>query len=219
MPPDPLRSIGLFWAAVKIRLARVRSPLLSASWDLQLEASTTRGIRNWQHQQLATSRISGIRNWRHPWLEHEDWKLRYIFQQVPLIVAMVWKLSIETKWSRLKKHVPYYHFSTKAYDGRPPKPLKSPLSRWLRRKFPHLYVNYNMLSDKPSQPSPLDVAPTDRLLGELRKQFSLPKQPEALPHTLQRDPSISPISIQFGQGFDWSPDCHGMGIGARVRIF
>ena len=47
------------------------------------------------------------------------------------------------------------------YNGRPPQPFKSPLRRWLRRKFPHLFDNYGMLSDKPSQLSPLDVAPTD----------------------------------------------------------
>lgn len=43
---------------------------------------------------------------------------------------------------------------------RPPQLFKSPLSRWLRRNFPHLFNDYDILSNKPSQPSPLDVVPT-----------------------------------------------------------
>lgn len=52
-------------------------------------------------------------------------------------------------------------FRSRPYNERPPQPFKSSLSRWLRRKFPPLFDYYDMLSDKPSQPSPLDVAPTN----------------------------------------------------------
>ncbi len=43
-------------------------------------------------------------------------------------------------------------FRLRPYNDRPPQLFKSPLSRW---------HDYDVLSDKPSQPSPLDVAPTD----------------------------------------------------------
>lgn len=50
-------------------------------------------------------------------------------------------------------------FRPRPYNERPPQSLKSPLSKWLRRKFPHLFNSYDTLSDKPSQASPLDFAP------------------------------------------------------------
>lgn len=91
-------------------------------------------------------------------------------------------------------------FQPRPYNERPPQAFKSPLNRWMHCKFPHFFDDYDMLSDKPSQSSPLDVAPVRIcLLGEQRKQFSFPKQPEALLHTLHRHPSISQISIRL----DW----------------
>ena len=47
-------------------------------------------------------------------------------------------------------------FRPRPYNERPPQSLKSPFSKWLRRKFPHLFDNYDKLSDKPSQASPFN---------------------------------------------------------------
>ena len=51
-------------------------------------------------------------------------------------------------------------FRRRPYNERPPQSLKSPFRKWLRRKFPHLFDNYNTLSDKPSQTHPFDFSPT-----------------------------------------------------------
>jgi hypothetical protein len=59
------------------------------------------------------------------------------------------------------------------------------------------------------------------LLGEVGNQFLLwlPKQMEALLHTLQRDPSTSQISIRLDWVLDRSFVCRGMDMGVRIRIF
>ena len=51
-------------------------------------------------------------------------------------------------------------FRPRPYNERPPQFLKSPFSKWLRRKFPYLFDNYDTLSDKSSQTSPFDFGPT-----------------------------------------------------------
>ena len=52
-------------------------------------------------------------------------------------------------------------FRHRPYNERLHQPSEGSLSRWLRRKFTRLFDDYDMLFDKPSQPSPLDVAPTN----------------------------------------------------------
>ena len=74
---------------------------------------------------------------------------------------MVLELSIEIIVKLNQEICALLSFFDQDLTMNPPQPFKSPLSRWLRRKFPHLLDDYDMLSDKPSQPSPLDVAPTD----------------------------------------------------------
>ena len=80
-------------------------------------------------------------------------------------------------------------FRPRPYNQRPPQPFKSPLSRWLRRKFPHLFDDYDMLSDKASQPSSLDVAPTDvptRGSGESISLVAPQANESAPPYTSER---------------------------------
>ncbi len=85
-----------------------------------------------------------------------------MFWQVPLIIAIALELSIQdNSKADLRIMCLIIIFRRRLSNGRPPKPVRSLLSRWLRRKFPHLFDEYDMLSDMPSRTSPLDVAPTN----------------------------------------------------------
>lgn len=174
----------------------------------------------WRHPGMAASRNGGIQNWRHPWLVHEDWKPRYIFLQVLLIMAMVLELLIEIIEELTQETCALLSSFDQGHTTNAlPSPSKVRLANGCAENS-HTFLMItpcfpiSRLNHRHSM-SLLRIY----LLGEVRKQFSLSKQPEALLHTLQRDPSISQISIRFGLGFDRSFDCHGMGIGVRVRIF
>ena len=142
-------------------------------------ASTIGNIHNW-----------GIQKWRHPWSVHEDRKLQYIFWQVPLIIAIALELFIEDNSKADPKNMfLIIIFWQRLSNGRPPKPFRSSLSSWLHRKFPHLFNNYNMLSDKPSPTSPLDVAPTNvPAQGNGKAVFTMAPQANgsAPPYTSER---------------------------------
>lgn len=132
-----------------------------------MAASTTGGIHNWQypklrHPEMAASTTGGIQNWRHPWLVYGDRKLPNMFWQVPLIIAIALELSIEDNSKADPRNMCLIIiFRRRLSNGRPPIPFRSSLSRWLPRKFPHLFDDHDMLSDKLSPISPLDVAPTN----------------------------------------------------------
>lgn len=142
-----------------------------------IEGEPDGSIHNWRHPHLATSRYGGIQRWRHPWLVHEDRKLPYMFSQVSLVHSnkIALKLSIEYNSRADPSNMCLIIiFRQSLSNGPPPKPFRSSsLSKWLRRKFPQLFSNYDMLSDMPSPTSPLDVAPTNLPIRGSRKAISI----------------------------------------------
>lgn len=133
-----------------------------------MTTSTTDG-----HPELATSTTSGHPEFggTHPWL------VRYMrTESFDICISISANPTHDNKWCQessiknnneadSKNMCPYYHFPTKALTTNAiiPSVLKVRWADDLRRKLPHLFWQlWHTLSDTTSsQPSPLDVAPTN----------------------------------------------------------
>ena len=116
---------------------------------------------------MAASRTGDIQNWRHPELEAstigDSWGRRDpSLIRSPNTYFREFHWQKESYWSKIgiRNMCLIIIFRPKPYNERLPQSLKTPFSKWLRRKFPHLFDNYDKLSDRTSQTSPFDFGPT-----------------------------------------------------------